>query len=144
MRSPNVAAVGLPAGDASTTTPGAPGAAAIDPLGRVEPQFLAATPEAAQPPAEPAVAAGSADYAVVGTGQATYRRDVGPGFCLFNGIPSNVVVQVVNVDNGRSVECRSRPRDDEGVPPDELVLSQEAYMQLADLTDAPVPVELRQ
>ncbi len=81
---------------------------------------------------------------VVGTGQATYRRDVGPGFCLFNGIPSNVVVQVVNVDNGRSVECRSRPRDDEGVPPDELVLSQEAYMQLADLTDAPVPVELRQ
>ena len=142
--SPNVAAVGLPAGDPSTTTPGSPGAAAFDPLGRVEPQFLAGTRGAAQPPPDPAVAVGSADHAVVGAGKATYRHDVSPGFCLFNGISSGVVVEVVNVDNGRSVECRTRPRSDEGAPPDELVLSQEAYMQLADLTDAPVPVELRQ
>ena len=141
--SPNVAAVGLPAGGPSSTTPGSRGAIAIDPLGRVEPQFLAGTPGTALPPAEPAVAVGSADYTVVGMGRATYRGDVSPGFCLFNGITSGVVVDVVNVDNGRSVECRSRPRVDDGAPPNELVLSQEAFMQIADLTDAPVPVELR-
>ena len=50
----------------------------------------------------------------------------------------------MNVDNGRSVECRTHPRTNGDVPQDELVLSQEGFMQLADLTDAPVPVELRQ
>jgi hypothetical protein len=139
--SPNVAAVGLPAGGPSTTTPGS---AALDPLGRVEPQFLSRAPETVQPPPEPAVAIGSADYTMVGTARATYRLEVGPGYCLFNGIASGEVIAVVNVDNGRSVECRTRPRTNGDAPPDELVLSQEGFMQLADLTDAPVPVELRQ
>ena len=90
------------------------------------------------------MAIGSADYTVLGAARATYRFDVSPGYCLFNRIALDEVIEVVNVDNGRSVQCRTRPRLDGDAPPDELVLSQEGFMQLADLTDAPVPVELRQ
>ena len=53
------------------------------------------------------------------------------------------LIEVVNVDNGRSVECWSGPQLDEDAPADQLVLSPTGFLAIADLTDAPVPIEIR-
>ena len=87
---------------------------------------------------------GSTDDALVGTGTATYRSDVGPaGACLYNGVAMGELVTIVNVDNGRSVECWTGPNLDEDAPPDELVLTPAGFLLIADLTDAPIHVEIR-
>ncbi len=76
---------------------------------------------------------------------ATYRSDVGPaGACLYNGVAMGELVTIVNVDNGRSVECWTGPNLDEDAPPDELVLTPAGFLLIADLTDAPIHVEIRQ
>jgi hypothetical protein len=137
---PNVAAVGLPAeGSPSTPSVGAP----VDPMGSVEPLYLS---EDDSPDAAPSasVAVGSSDDRLVSTATAIYRRQVGgPGTCLFNGAGLGELVTVVNVANGRSVQCRTSPRQP-GAPADELVMHPDAFRTIADLTSAPIDVEIRQ
>ena len=138
---PNVAAVGLAAengaaDDTASTTP-------PDPMGDVDARYLAGTalPPSPQPPA---VAVGSTDHVVVATAQAIYRRSVGRvDTCQFNGVRSGQLITVVNVDNGRSIECWTAVRPPEG-PADELVMHPDRFIQIADLTSAPIDVEIRQ
>lgn len=74
---------------------------------------------------------------------ATYLSTVpGTRSCLTRGIESGRTVTVVNLDNGRSVTCVTllaarTQRDD-------IVLHTSAFEQLADLTEAPIPVEVQQ
>ncbi|MGH9271051.1 MAG: hypothetical protein ACRDZ2_07240 [Ilumatobacteraceae bacterium] len=153
--SPNVAAVGLSADAAasavtSTTMP--------DLMGSLPPRYLNGTTGSGPLATNAPVAVGQAEQAVLGTGTATYRRDVAfPGWCLTNAYEAGLVVTIVNVNNGRSLECVTQPRDDAAPPAeedddadvvavaeDELVLLTTDFAQIADLTDAPVHIEIRQ
>jgi hypothetical protein len=138
---PNVAAVGLPAADGVTTAPADTGP--IDPMGDVPARYLEGTPLPPAPHPAP-VAVGSIDGVLVARARATYRRSVGSvGTCAYSGVRSGTLITVVNVDNNRSVECRTvlRPLDE---PQDELVLHPDRFAGIADLTSAPIDVEIRQ
>lgn len=55
-------------------------------------------------------------------------------------VPFNATITVTNLDNSRSVQCVSSIG---GAPPEEtVVLATETFAQIADLTDAPVPVQI--
>lgn len=142
---PNLAAVGLPAGS-GTDEPTSVTAAPIDPMGEVEPLYLSTTPP--RPPSEPVeVAFGGGDDELVARARATYRSAVGRAAngdlaCWYNGIAGGELITVVNPANGRSIECWTvlRPND----AGDEVVVNSSVFEQLADPTDAPVHVEIRQ
>jgi hypothetical protein len=142
---PNVAAVGLPAEDAATATPSpSDTGGAVDPMGDVDPRYL--TDNSAPPPApqQLPIAVGNTDHQVVATAVAIYRRSVGSvGTCLFNGVGAGETITVFNVDNGRSVECRTKLRSADA-PAGELVMHPDRFIEIADLTSAPVHVEIRQ
>ena len=71
---------------------------------------------------------------------ASYRRSVGPTSCLSNEVDAGITVRVRNLDNGRTLECVTAPAaGDQTVG---ILLAREAFMSLADLTEAPVPVEV--
>jgi hypothetical protein len=141
---PNVAAVGLAAGEAPSSTSatgGGPPAetAEADPMGEVAPLFLEEEP-AAPAPEHVSVAVGESDHALVATAVATYSRSVASGEgCLYNGVASDTRVMVLNPANGRSIECVTGPSDS-----DELVLHPDQFVLLAGLDTAPVPVEVRE
>ena len=136
---PNVAAVGLAAEGGAPTTTIEP----IDPMGEVQAKYLeggSTTP----PPVQVPIAVGSSDSRVVATGHAVFRRSVGdPTVCLFSGIAPGETVTVVNVDNGRSTECRTRSQQPDA-PVGELVMHPDRFIQIADLMSAPVDIEVRQ
>lgn len=138
---PNVAAVGLdtdsaPATAASTTMP--------DVMGSLPPRFLTGTNGTRPQQTNALVAVGQEDGSRVG-GTATYRRDVaGPGLCLSDAVEAGLQVTVINIDNGRSILCTTQPRNDPTALADEVVLLPTDFAQLADLTDAPINIEIRQ
>ena len=138
---PNVAAVGLPAGDhAGTATADTE---PVDPMGTVDAGYLEGTPLPPRP-GHVSLAIGSSADTLVATASAIYRRSVGRAdTCLYSGVKAGSTVRVVNIDNGRSGECRTvlRPPD---APPDELVMHPDRFVELADLTSAPIRVEIRQ
>jgi hypothetical protein len=137
---PNVAAVGLAAEDAAG---GAASTTAVDPMGDVDARYLDGQPLPPAPVHVP-IAVGSTDEVVVATAQAIYRRSVGTvDTCAFNGVEPGELITVVNVDNGRSIECRTarRPVD---APHGELVMHPDRFRHIADLTNAPINVEIRQ
>lgn len=74
---------------------------------------------------------------------ATYLSTI-PGVrsCLTRDLESGRTVTVVNLDNGRSITCVTllAPR----TQIDDIVLHTSQFEQLADLTEAPIPVEVRQ
>lgn len=74
-------------------------------------------------------------------GSATFRSDiVTPTVCQVKGVPFNTQVTITNLDNSRSVQCFAAVG---GAPPDEdVVMHPEAFLQIADITDAPVPVRI--
>lgn len=137
---PNVAAVGAPVVDvAEAASP-----VTVDPMGDVVPQFLgvagSATP-ATPGPVAPVV--GRGEHTVVAAGTAIFRRSVrDPRTCLYSGVPGGSHIVVVNVANDRAVECWTAPRSNEE-PRDELVLSADGFADIADLTAAPIHVEIR-
>ena len=138
---PNVAAVGLAAGGA------APSAVEVDPvlaeeLTAVEPMYLASLPPSPElSPVE--VAVGTTDDTLVARLMATYTDDVnGSDACWYNGIAGGQFISVHNPANGLSIECFTVLRDDGD--PGLITLSPEAFVALADLTQAPVHVEIRQ
>ena len=63
--------------------------------------------------------------------------------CLFAGVAPGEKVTVVNVDNGRSTECRTGAQQPDA-PAGELVMHPDRFLQIADLMSAPVDIEIRQ
>jgi hypothetical protein len=72
--------------------------------------------------------------------QATFRRSIDdPGLCQVYGVPYHATVTITNLDNSRSISCVASIVP---LPDQDAVMSADAFLQLADLTDAPVPVEI--
>ncbi|TVR25494.1 MAG: hypothetical protein EA389_08790 [Ilumatobacter sp.] len=75
------------------------------------------------------------------SGRATYRSTIpGQSVCLVANAPQSARVTITNRDNGRSFTCIASvsslgSRDD-------VVLHTDAFTRIADLTDAPIPVEI--
>ena len=72
---------------------------------------------------------------------ATYRSTIA-GFrsCLVAGFPSGRTVTVRNLDNGREVTCVTSIAPADQI--DDVVLHTRSFEELADLTEAPIPVEI--
>jgi hypothetical protein len=73
--------------------------------------------------------------------KATFRSTVADGVCIAGGLPSGSLITVVNLSNNRSVTCTTilSPGDDPGA----VVMHASAFAGIADLTDAPISVEIR-
>ena len=72
---------------------------------------------------------------------ATFRGSLGSRSCGIPGMVNNRTVTIVNLDNGRRVTCTTVLQ--RGELGDEVALATGLFSQLADLTDAPIPVEIR-
>ena len=55
-------------------------------------------------------------------------------------MPYNRRITVTNLDNSRTVDCINNVGGSR--PPEAIVLHPDAFLQIADLTDAPVPVQI--
>jgi len=147
--SPNVAVAGLDVADdgtaaaAATGEPAAAAAAEARELGAtddVPPVFLEGPASAAGAsqsqiavPAKPLVEGIDA--------KATFRSSVPVDTCIVPGLTSGTRITVVNLDNNRSVTCTSvlAPGNRLG----DVVMHTSAFARIADLTDAPISVEIR-
>jgi hypothetical protein len=75
-------------------------------------------------------------------GLATFSSDIDSTLrCHANAeVPFNATITVTNLDNSRSVQCVSSIG---GAPPETtIVLATATFAEIADLTDAPVPVQI--
>ena len=109
-----------------------------DPLGTISVGYLQGTvvPNTADPPtiAIPRPQA-------VNAGLASFSYDIeSASECRVSLAPNGVRVTVTNLDNSRSVQCVNSLIAD--VQPHEVMLSSESFVLIADLTDAPVHVEV--
>ena len=135
---PGIATVGV---ELAAGAPADDAANGEDPDGSVAPVFLdgpAGEVGASQPkiavPAAPAVERIRAT--------ASYRRSTpARSICLVPGVVNGQTITVVNLDNNRSVRCTTVLV--EGAAGDEMVLHNDLFSEIADLTDAPIPVEIR-
>lgn len=138
---PNVAAVGIDPGEAdAATAPGTP-VSEFNPMGESGAMYLEPA-NSAIPPNSVVVAIGTTPDEVVSTARGSYRRTGDVDICLFNGIPGGQDVIVVNVANGRSIECTTSL-----TPPgdgDMLIMHVSRFQKIADLTAAPIHLEIRQ
>lgn len=130
------AATGQAPADPTPTRP-----AATDPMGTAPAAYL--EPSGSVAPDDPAtIAIPRLPHAV--QGRATFTRSITKvTSCQVStsvGAPFGSAVTVTNLDNSRSVRCLN---DVGGTQPDhEIVLGADAFAQIADLTDAPVPVQI--
>lgn len=137
--------VGSVVGDTTAPSAGAAPDASnpqgTDPMGTTPAAFL--EPSGSVAPDEPAtIAIPRLPDAV--EGRATFTRSIAKvTSCQVKasvGAPFGTAVTVTNLDNSFSVQCIN---DTGGAEPDhEVVLHADAFSQIADLTDAPVPVQL--
>jgi rare lipoprotein A (peptidoglycan hydrolase) len=74
-------------------------------------------------------------------GTATFSSLISsPVSCQAANLPFNSTLTVTNLDNSRSVQCVASIG---GLASDDtVVLSAEAFATIADITDAPVPVQI--
>ncbi len=115
--------------------------AATDPMGTTPPEFIEGTvPEQADDPAT--IAIPRARRALRGT--ATFSRDISDSAaCQIRdlvSIPFNSSVTVTNLDNSRSVQCIASVGG--AAPNDDVIMNADAFLQIGDLTDAPLSVEI--
>ncbi|MGA7756398.1 MAG: hypothetical protein WBL31_10545 [Ilumatobacteraceae bacterium] len=76
------------------------------------------------------------------TTKAVFRSNVGsPGTCTAPGVNQGASIVVVNLDNNRSVRCTARLAPSGSA--DFLVMHPDLFAEIADLTDSPIPVEIR-
>jgi hypothetical protein len=136
---PNVAAVGIDPGSQDAATP----PTTFDPMGPGGDGYLEQV-TIATTAATVAISHGDGSETTLGQAIATYTtsHNLGPSLCRYNGISGGQVVTVVNVANGRSIRCTTRiwPGGDH----DTLVMRDTKFQQIADLTSAPIHVEIRQ
>jgi hypothetical protein len=137
--SPNLAVAGIDPGvDAPTAA--APQPATDDGLEGEAPVFLEGPASAA--------GAGQAEIAIPAKplidgvpAEATFRSNLVDGTCIVAGMTSGSRVTVVNLANNRSVSCTTILAP--GNLPGDLVMSTNSFAGIADLTDAPISVEIR-
>ncbi len=117
------------------------GPSATDPMGTTPPEYIQGTvPPQADDPAT--IAVPRTGRAI--RGAASFSRGISdPASCQIRDlatIPFDSTVTVTNLDNSMSIRCIARVG---GTPPDEaVVLSADAFLQIGDLTDAPLSVEI--
>jgi hypothetical protein len=136
---PNVATAGVVIGpeEGSATTVG-PGVA--DAMGSPGAAYLDGPPAATSPRViEIAIPSEGPGTSVMGT--ASYRSSLhSEGVCQVKDAPFGARVTVTNLDNSRSVTCTA------SISPagilDSVVMHTDAFLIIADLADAPVPVEI--
>ncbi len=73
--------------------------------------------------------------------KATFRSSVSSNVCIVPGLTSGTRITVVNLDNNRSIICTSVLAP--GNASDNLVMNTSVFASIADLTDAPISVEIR-
>jgi hypothetical protein len=135
---PNVATAGVEI-DAGAAEGASVPATSVDPPAD-DPVYLDG-PASANAPSIAEIAVPAPREAVV-LQTATYSSGMWAGGCRAKGVGGGVRVTVVNLDNNRSISCLA-----EFAPPEQqadLILPTSSFRQLADLTDAPIPVEIRQ
>jgi hypothetical protein len=114
----------------------------IDPFMPADPVYLAGSSLA--PPPAPSVVYADPGPTRQYTGEATFRRwgpEWGAQACQSPVAPANARLLVTNVNNGRTTTCTNvltRPLSDGTI----LVLDTEAFLQIANLVDAPLPVQI--
>jgi hypothetical protein len=135
---PNVAAVGIDPGRADAD---ADATDAFDPMGTTGAAYL--DPVAGESPqATAGIVIGTSADDVIGVAHASYRRTaVVFDTCQFNGLPGGEEVTVVNVANGRSTQCTIVNKN--SLADGELLLSQGRFQRIAELTSAPIHVQIR-
>jgi hypothetical protein len=134
---PNVAAVGIDPGRGGGD---AGAAAAFDPMGTTGAAYL--EPVATARPQATAIVIGTTADDVIALARASYRRTaVVFDTCQFNGLPGGQEVTVVNVANGRSTRCTIV--NVHGLARGVLLLSQGRFQRIAELTSAPIHVQIR-
>ena len=75
------------------------------------------------------------------TGRATYRRTISsPEVCVASPVPFGRRAQITNLNNGRAITCRAIVSPVGSVT--EVVLHTDAFIQISDLVNAPVPVQI--
>lgn len=117
------------------------GSAVTDVMGTTPPEYLEGTvPLQAGDPAT--IAIPRVGRAIRGV--ASFSNNISdPTACQirdYGAIPFQTAVTVTNLDNSLSVRCIANVG---GVVPDEeVILSAEAFLQIGDLTDAPLSVEI--
>lgn len=124
------------AGDGTGSSNSRP--SATDAMGTTPVGFLDGTvPPAADDPAT--IAIPRLPRAIEGT--ASYRNGINDASrCRVIGVPFNSTITVTNLDNSRSVQCIASIGGP--VPDTDVVLHADAFLQIADITDAPVPVQI--
>jgi hypothetical protein len=141
---PNLAVAGLDVDDATASPIGDPAAAAeaaeIDATDAAPPVFLEG-PSAAAGASQSQIAVPAKPLVDGIDAKATFRSSVTPDTCIVPGLTSGTRITVVNLDNGRSVTCTSVLSP--GNRPGDVVLHTSAFARIADLTDAPISVEIR-
>ena len=138
---PSLAVAGIDPGvDAAESASNANAATADEVLDDVAPVFLEGPTSAA--------GAGQSEIAIPArplidgiTAKATFRSGLVDGTCIVAGLTSGTRITVVNLDNNRSVTCTTvlAPGNQSG----DIVLRTSAFATIADLTDAPISVEIR-
>jgi hypothetical protein len=138
-RRPNVAAVGIEPG---SRDPSVTEAVPFDPMGPTGDGYLERVPAATSADTV-VIAHGTTDGRAVGQAVATYTTSssMRSSLCRYNGMAGGLAVTVVNVANGRSIACTTIPWP--GADPDTLMMAESKFQQIADLTAAPIHVEIR-
>ncbi len=75
------------------------------------------------------------------TAKATFRSSVASDQCIAPGITSGTRITVINLANNRSVTCTTLLAP--GTAAGEVVMHSSMFATIADLTDAPIAVEIR-
>ena len=137
---PNLAVAGIDPVVDDDTSANAPAPTEGDDLDEIAPVFLEGPTSAA--------GAGQAEIAIPSkplidrvAAKATFRSNVPIGTCVVTTITSGSEITVVNLDNNRSMRCTTVLAP--GSEADELVMNTSTFAGIADLTDAPISVEIR-
>jgi len=139
---PNLAVAGLDAGVdvGADDAPSQQVIAPADSVGDIAPVFLEG-PSSAAGAGQSAIAVPAKPLVAGVTTKATFRSNVSNGTCIVGGLTSGTQITVVNLDNNRSVTCTTILAS--GNAPNTLVMHTSAFSTIADLTDAPISVEIR-
>lgn len=137
---PNLAVAGIdPAADSGGPVDNAVVAVTVDDE-RIAPVFLEG-PSSAAGAGQSAIAIPSRPLVEGITAKATFRSNLADGTCIVGVLPGGTRITVVNLDNNRSMTCTTVLAP--GNQSDVIVIRTSAFGTIADLTDAPISVEIR-